>query len=244
MAHALRFRAMLADLGLSYPEAAKMLHVSLRTLHNWLSGRHAVPYAAYKLLRLLRYMELPGEAWAGWHFSRGQLVTPEGRTISGKDGSWWSLLVRQAHGFGDLYRELQLARIMAYSLRLPAQLPTPGNYPIGAPRPQRLNVPGCSMNHTPRLWKPEARPQDCCQTSTLQRQTLTHRRDQRFLPVEPPAQGPTRLLAAPGDVQRARRWLLAQQLLHEPSSGKVGLRRATRQVTAGDAGQQYGLLGL
>jgi transcriptional regulator with XRE-family HTH domain len=105
MEHAKRLRALLADLGLKHPDAAKLLHVSLRTLQNWLSGRHEVPYAAYKLLRLLRYMELPGAAWVGWHFSRGQLVTPEGRTISGKDGAWWSLLVRQAQGFGELYRQ-------------------------------------------------------------------------------------------------------------------------------------------
>lgn len=59
-------------MGLSHPEAAKTLHVSLRTLQNWLSGRHEVPYAACKLLRLLRYMELPGADWAGWHFSQGQ----------------------------------------------------------------------------------------------------------------------------------------------------------------------------
>ena len=87
-----------------------MLRVSLRTLQNWLSGRHQVPYAVYKLLRMMRYMELPGQSWQGWHFSRGQLVTPEGRTISGNDGSWWSLLVRQSHSFGQLYRELQLER--------------------------------------------------------------------------------------------------------------------------------------
>lgn len=105
MEAAKRFRAMLADLGLKHLDAATLLHVSLRTLQNWLSGRHEVPYSAYKLLRLMRYMELPGESWRGWHFSRGQLVTPEGRTISGREGVWWSLLVRQAQGFGQLYRE-------------------------------------------------------------------------------------------------------------------------------------------
>lgn len=52
MEQAKRFRALLAELGLSHPDAAKILHVSLRTLHNWMSGRHEVPYAAYKLLRL------------------------------------------------------------------------------------------------------------------------------------------------------------------------------------------------
>ncbi|MHB1199158.1 MAG: VC1465 family Xer recombination activation factor [Polaromonas sp.] len=108
--HAKRFRALLADLGLKHLDAAKLLHVSLRTLQNWLSGRHEAPYAAYKLLRLLRYMELPGASWDGWHFSRGGLVTPEGRMISGKDGAWWSLLVRQSRGFSSLYTELQALR--------------------------------------------------------------------------------------------------------------------------------------
>ena len=111
MEHAKRFRALLSDLGLKHPQAANMLRVSLRTLQNWLSGRHEVPYAAYKLLRLMRYMELPGQAWSGWHFSRGQLVTPEGRTISGRDSAWWSLLVRQAHGFGELYEAAKQARM-------------------------------------------------------------------------------------------------------------------------------------
>jgi Phage protein len=113
MEHAKRFRALLADLGLKHPDAAKLLHVSLRTLQNWLTGRHAVPYATLKLLRLMRYMELPGKDWAGWSFSRGQLVTPEGRMISGKDGAWWSLLVRQARCFHAMYqRSGQLERAL------------------------------------------------------------------------------------------------------------------------------------
>ncbi|OYZ83913.1 MAG: hypothetical protein B7Y03_06600 [Polaromonas sp. 24-62-144] len=60
---------------------------------------------AFKLLRLLRYMELPGKGWQGWHFSRGLLVTPEGRTIAGHESAWWSLLVRQANGFHELYKQ-------------------------------------------------------------------------------------------------------------------------------------------
>lgn len=101
-----RFRGMLADLGLKPAQAAKMLHVSLRTVHNWNSGTHQIPVMAYRLLRMMRYMELPGKSWQGWHFSRGMLITPEGREISGKDGAWWSLLVRQSKGFGQLYKQL------------------------------------------------------------------------------------------------------------------------------------------
>lgn len=105
MAHSDRLSGLLAEQGLSHPEAAKLLHVSLRTLQNWLSGKHQIPYMAFKLLRLMRYMELPGKSWRGWHFSRGMLVTPEGRTITGHEGAWWSMLVRQAKCFGQLYRE-------------------------------------------------------------------------------------------------------------------------------------------
>ena len=34
------------------------------------------------------------------------LVTPEGRTIAGHEGAWWSLLVGQARGFRELYKRL------------------------------------------------------------------------------------------------------------------------------------------
>lgn len=126
MEQAKRFRSMLASFGLPHPEAAKLLHVSLRTLQNWLSGRHEVPYTAYKLVRLLRYMELPGKEWDGWYFAGGVLVTPEGRTLTGKDGSWWSLLVRQARCFQAAYtRSGQLERALmelAGSSQLPVSL--------------------------------------------------------------------------------------------------------------------------
>jgi Phage protein len=118
MESARRFRALLSELGLSYPDAAQLLHVSLRTLHNWSAGTHAVPYAVTKLLRLLRYMELPGKSWQGWHFTRGCLVTPEGRTIEGHESSWWSLMVLRAKSFGVLYeRQKGLAPVQhpAYS---------------------------------------------------------------------------------------------------------------------------------
>ncbi len=105
MEQARRFNSMLQQLGLSRAEAAKTLQVSDRTLHNWLSGHHAVPYAAYKLIRVLRHQEIPFKGWEGWHFSQGQLWTPEGFGFHGKDGSWWSLLVRQARAFNTVYQE-------------------------------------------------------------------------------------------------------------------------------------------
>ena len=93
----------------------------------------------------MRYMELPGPSWAGWHFTQGQLVTPEGRTISGKDGAWWSLLVRQAHGFGELYKRFN---------SLPVQRPAAAGGPIA----QRVRTTatgaapqGCEVAVTPHF---------------------------------------------------------------------------------------------
>ena len=93
---------MYRSLGLDLAGCAKFLHVTERTLHNWESGKHDIPYATYKLLRLMNGLELPGQSWAGWEFRGGKLWSPEGRSFEGTDGSWWSLLVRQAHGFREL----------------------------------------------------------------------------------------------------------------------------------------------
>lgn len=69
---------MYRNLGMDLAACAKFLHVTQRTLHNWESGKHDIPFAAYKLLRLMNRMELPGRSWAGWCFLGGTLVSPEG----------------------------------------------------------------------------------------------------------------------------------------------------------------------
>jgi hypothetical protein len=117
MESARRFRALLSELGLKMPDAAKSLHVSLRTLHNWSTGVHEVPYSALKLLRLQRHMELPAP-WSGWHFTRGHLVTPEGRTIAHHEGSWWSLMVLRARSYDQLAKRLKAIEDAAEGHRL------------------------------------------------------------------------------------------------------------------------------
>lgn len=79
---AFRFKALYQSLGMDLPACAKYLHVTERTLHNWMAGKHDIPFAAYKLLRLLNRMDLPGQAWAGWSFYDGKLWSPEGRARS------------------------------------------------------------------------------------------------------------------------------------------------------------------
>lgn len=96
---------MYRELGHDRASAAKLLHVTVRTLQNWESGRNAVPYAAYKLLRLMCRHELPGKAWEGWTFSQGVLWSPGGDGFRPHEFSWLSLLIRQARMFTHVYRE-------------------------------------------------------------------------------------------------------------------------------------------
>lgn len=105
-----RFRAMYRNLGLSRLEAAQLLHVTERTLHNWDSGHHEIPYSAYRLLRLLTRQELPGKAWAGWHITVGVLWSPEGHGFKPEDSSWWSMLCRRSAQFHSLYAENNLLK--------------------------------------------------------------------------------------------------------------------------------------
>lgn len=102
-----KFRALYRNLGWSRADCAKFLHVSERSLHNWESGRHPVPFAALRLLRLYLGYELPGAAWRDWSISRGKLCTPEGHELNPQDAAWWSLLIRRAHVGALALRELR-----------------------------------------------------------------------------------------------------------------------------------------
>ena len=105
---AARFKLLCQQAGLRVPEVAQTLHVTERTVYAWFSGKTAVPYSAYRLLRILNRFELPG--WDGWHMHSGKLWTPEGFGIDAHEGAWWSLLVRQARAFKALYEAQRAAR--------------------------------------------------------------------------------------------------------------------------------------
>ncbi len=118
-----RLRTARCTLGWSIDDAAKYFQVTDRTWHNWESGAHRIPFAVIKLCRVLARLELPGNAWAGWSFQGGVLVTPEGRVIEPKDSSWWSLMVRNAKSFTVVYwenvrlrRELEAVRLAQAAL--------------------------------------------------------------------------------------------------------------------------------
>lgn len=75
------------------------MRVSERTLHNWEAGRVRIPYAAYKLIRILRGYELPGDAWKGYRLIGDTLWSPENLPFKAADARWWSLTVCMAHEF-------------------------------------------------------------------------------------------------------------------------------------------------
>jgi DNA-binding transcriptional regulator YiaG len=99
-------------LGWSVADAGKYFQVTDRTWHNWENGSHRIPYAVYKLARVLARLELPGEAWAGWRIEGDVLITPEGRQITPQDGNWWSLLIRQARCFRSAMAEMTRLRLL------------------------------------------------------------------------------------------------------------------------------------
>lgn len=80
-----------------------MLRVTERTVRHWETGATRVPFAAYKLLRVLRGFHLPGDAWTGWMLVRDRLVTPEGHAFRPDDFAWLALTVAQARAFRRLY---------------------------------------------------------------------------------------------------------------------------------------------
>ena len=157
---AARFKVLCLDAGLKVPEVAQTLHVTERTVYAWFSGKTAVPYSAYRLLRILHHFELPGPGWDGWHMHSGKLWTPEGFGFEAVDGAWWSLLVRQARAFKTLYErsgalERQLAGIGAEGLAevtsacagASARREVPG--PAGLPVGRRAAPPNSFLRHFP-----------------------------------------------------------------------------------------------
>src|SRR5690606_5254462 len=92
--------------GLSQGAAAKVLRLTKRTVQNWEAGRASIPYAAYKLLRILRGYELPHPAWRGFRVVGDTLWTPEGHPFRPDHMAWWSLTCRMA----DEFRRLAASR--------------------------------------------------------------------------------------------------------------------------------------
>jgi transcriptional regulator with XRE-family HTH domain len=77
------FRDLRKQLRMTRKETAKALDVTERTVQNWENSGARIPWMAYKLLRLLRGIELPGQAWEGWTVRGDTLYSPDGRAFPG-----------------------------------------------------------------------------------------------------------------------------------------------------------------
>lgn len=67
--------------GLDVVAAADMLAVTERTIRNWENGTSAIPYAAFRVVRMAAGYQLLGDEWEGWTLWRGRLWTPENRSF-------------------------------------------------------------------------------------------------------------------------------------------------------------------
>jgi hypothetical protein len=97
-----RFREARLCCGLGVEACADLLQVTERTIRNWEAGATRIPYAAYRLMRVLRGGKVLGPQWRGFHVWRDHLFTPEGHRFHFSDLAWWSLLVRQAREFRSI----------------------------------------------------------------------------------------------------------------------------------------------
>ena len=101
---------MRQSLSLSRPATVKLLHVTLRTLHNWETGKVRIPYSAYKLIRLFNSYEIFHPIWKDWRISGSRLITPEGHAFEASNFHWLSLTVRRADAFTKLSRKMNTSR--------------------------------------------------------------------------------------------------------------------------------------
>ncbi len=123
-----RFAAARAGCFLTIEQTAKLLRVSERTLHNWEAGRVRIPYAAYKLIRILRGHELPGDSWKGYRLVGDTLWSPENLPFHASDARWWSLTVQMAHEYRRQSKARQAANLPrneAIAASLPAHIASP-----------------------------------------------------------------------------------------------------------------------
>lgn len=153
-----RFREARLTAGMGVGACADLLRVSERTIRNWEAGAVRIPYASYKLLRVLRggrYLADP--IWRDYRVVRETLITPEGHRFHAGDLAWWSLLIRRARAFSDLCRHARqsatseapakLGEARPGAVERAAQDPPPLAQVSGvgvASEPCSPSLPGCS----------------------------------------------------------------------------------------------------
>lgn len=91
-----QFKDARQDAGYSRAQAARMLHVTPRTIRNWEIPAANVPWLAYEIMRIHGCHELPGAACRGWRVVGDKLYSPERLAFAAHEASWWSLTCAMA----------------------------------------------------------------------------------------------------------------------------------------------------
>lgn len=106
-------RDLRARMGWTVEDVARELAVSARGVRLWESGKRRIPYASFRLLRLMAGSQLPWPEWRGFWVRGGTLYSPEGHQFAAADLTWLSLLCRRARMFHELYRQIRPVRQVA-----------------------------------------------------------------------------------------------------------------------------------
>jgi len=143
---------------MSRETCASALGVEVRTLRNWETGKTRIPYAAFKLLRLLTGGELPGSAWAGFFVRGNVLYSPEQKAFTAGELAYLANVFAMARFWLQEYQARGAARHRGTPLAgrgADAPQPEPSflktGYPYD-PRGRRRAVPvsaEAAANHLP-----------------------------------------------------------------------------------------------
>lgn len=121
------------------------MQISERTIRGWESGATRIPYAAFKLMRVLkggRLLEHPN--WQHFHVRGSTLWTPEGHALEAGDLAWLSLLVRRARAFGELLAIDRTTRPGQAQAAAAAAPTAPASRPAGQQEEGASDAPGSS----------------------------------------------------------------------------------------------------
>ena len=105
-----RFADLRRQAGLDWEACAALLGVHSRAVRYWEAGQRRIPYAAFRLLRILTGRGLPWPGWEDFMIVGGHLISPEGHRFSAGDLAWLSLTFRQAESFRSTHAELSELR--------------------------------------------------------------------------------------------------------------------------------------
>jgi len=95
---------------LSREACASALGVEVRTVRNWETGKTRIPYAAFKLLRVLTGGELPGAAWEGFYVCGDVLYSPERKGFTAGELAYLSNVFAMARFWLQDYQARGAAR--------------------------------------------------------------------------------------------------------------------------------------